>query len=175
MPPLIHSFIHLQAPKERGWENKARCAHPPDPIINSDAGGKHCRSAFINTPSSSSQDYFLLLFTSLFYNLFKSPPEDMFVDFRKRGREGERERNFSLLPGAHIPTGDQTQNLGMCPEGVKPTTFLSAGDTQPTEHLPAPAPRRAPQDCFTISPRCLTTHPPRFQYLFPKGRTVLKA
>ena len=77
--------------------------------------------------SSSSQDYFLLLFTSLFYNLFKSPPEDMFVDFRKRGREGERERNFSLLPGAHTPTGDQTQNLGMCPEGVKPTTFSSAG------------------------------------------------
>ena len=68
----------------------------------------------------------------------------MFVDFRKRGREGERERNFSLLPGAHTPTGDQTQNLGMCPEGVKPTTFSSAGRHSTNWTPPRPRPPQGP-------------------------------
>ena len=45
----------------------------------------------------------------------------MFIAFRKRGREGERERNIDvrntdqLLP-THAPTWDHTHNVGMCPD-----------------------------------------------------------
>ena len=40
----------------------------------------------------------------------------MFIDFRDRGRDRERERNIDRLPPIHVPIGDQTWNLGMCPD-----------------------------------------------------------
>ena len=50
---------------------------------------------------------------------FKSLPEDMFFDFRERGRkvkEREKERNLDQLPPQRTLTGDQTCNLGVCPD-----------------------------------------------------------
>ena len=38
----------------------------------------------------------------------------MFIDFRERERWGEGERH--QLPPIHALTGDQTCNLGMCPD-----------------------------------------------------------
>lgn len=35
------------------------------------------------------------------------------MDFQREGK-GEKEKNIDWLPPAHIPTGDQTRNLGMC-------------------------------------------------------------
>ena len=40
----------------------------------------------------------------------------MLIDFRERGREGERERNISQFPLKCAPTGDGTHNLGMYPD-----------------------------------------------------------
>ena len=40
--------------------------------------------------------------------------EDLLIDFRERGREEERE--IDHLPLVCAPTGDQTHNLGMCPD-----------------------------------------------------------
>ena len=62
-----------------------------------------------------------------FRTFFKSSPEDMFIDFRARGRgrEGRREReretlisgrNIDQLPPIYALTRDQTCNLGMCPD-----------------------------------------------------------
>ena len=52
----------------------------------------------------------------------------MLIDFRKKGRETDRqsdgeteretsiwERNIDRLPPTHSPTRDQNLNLGMCP------------------------------------------------------------
>ena len=40
----------------------------------------------------------------------------MFIDFRKRGRKGERERERQIdwLPPERSPTGDRTYSLHMC-------------------------------------------------------------
>ena len=38
-----------------------------------------------------------------------------FIDFRERGREGERERETSVASPTCL-TGAQTRNLGTCPE-----------------------------------------------------------
>ena len=52
-----------------------------------------------------------------FYLFFKSSPKDMLIDFRERGREGERERNidvrekYCLVASLYAPTGDQTCDL----------------------------------------------------------------
>ena len=55
---------------------------------------------------------FVLKVITLF---FESSPENMFIDFRERGRE--RERNlYQLSPRVRSLTGDQTRNLGMCPD-----------------------------------------------------------
>ena len=41
----------------------------------------------------------------------------MCIDFRDKGKEGKRERNISRLPPTLTLTpGDQTHNLGMCPD-----------------------------------------------------------
>ena len=52
-----------------------------------------------------------------------SSPEDMLIDFRERGREGERERKkidvgekHDQLPLICALMGDGTCNLGMCPD-----------------------------------------------------------
>ena len=44
-----------------------------------------------------------------------SSPEDMFINFRERGRDGGevRERNNNWLLLVCTPTGDCTHNLGM--------------------------------------------------------------
>ena len=47
---------------------------------------------------------------------FKSSPEDMFIDLRERERERLRERNIKWLPPTCTLSGDQTHNLGMCPD-----------------------------------------------------------
>ena len=38
--------------------------------------------------------------------------KSIFIDLRER----KEERNISWLPPVHVPTGDQTCNLGMCPD-----------------------------------------------------------
>ena len=43
--------------------------------------------------------------------LFTLSPEDMFIDFRERGRERERERNIDWLPPVCAATGGQTHNF----------------------------------------------------------------
>ena len=61
--------------------------------------------------------------------LFLILTQDMYFDFRERwglvrererergrGRERERERNISRLFPVCAPTGDQTCNLGVCPD-----------------------------------------------------------
>ena len=54
---------------------------------------------------------FVLKVITLF---FESSPENMFIDFRERGRE--RERNlYQLSPRVRTLTGDQTRNLGYVP------------------------------------------------------------
>ena len=41
----------------------------------------------------------------------------MLIDFRERGREGRKEgENTDVLPLVLALTGDQTHNLGMCPD-----------------------------------------------------------
>ena len=49
---------------------------------------------------------------------FLSLPEDMLIVFRERGREGEREEEKHRLVAfrMHSDRGDQTHNLGMCPD-----------------------------------------------------------
>ena len=80
---------------------------------------------------------FLVLYYGFYFITFyfKSLPEDMFIDFRQRGRgwggrERERERetgkhwNIDRLPPVWALTGDQTHNLGMCPDrGSNPQVF----------------------------------------------------
>lgn len=45
---------------------------------------------------------------------FLSSFEDMLINFRERGRKGERETEIPMWE-RNIMTQDQTQNLGMCP------------------------------------------------------------
>ena len=52
----------------------------------------------------------------LVINFFNPHPEDRLIDFRERGREGERRRNIDWLPLVYTSTGDQTCNPDMCPE-----------------------------------------------------------
>ena len=45
----------------------------------------------------------------------------MFIDFSQRGKEREREasmgkRNVDQLPPIHVPIGNGTRNLGVCPD-----------------------------------------------------------
>ena len=46
----------------------------------------------------------------------------MLIDFRQKGREGERERNINVrekhgsAASSSAPGRDQTHNLGLCPE-----------------------------------------------------------
>ena len=56
-------------------------------------------------------------------DFFLSLPKDMLIDFRERGRKGERgrqilmqERNIDRSPLIQCPNWDQTRNLGMCPD-----------------------------------------------------------
>ena len=53
------------------------------------------------------------------------------IDFREsdRDREKEREReiNIDQVHLAHALIRDQTLNLGMCPQGVKPQSFWYTG------------------------------------------------
>ena len=55
-----------------------------------------------------------IIFSRCYFYLviFKSSPEDIFIDLRER----ERERNIDWLLPIHIPTRDWTCNLGMCPD-----------------------------------------------------------
>ena len=57
----------------------------------------------------------------------------MLTDFRKRGREGEREgEKHPLVASPKWP--DQGRNLGMCPDwGLNPQPFGSWDMLQPTE------------------------------------------
>ena len=55
----------------------------------------------------------------------------------ERGREGERTRNINMrnidrLPLVHAPTGDQTCNLGMCPDQELNLQPSSLQDDAPT-------------------------------------------
>ena len=57
----------------------------------------------------------------------------MFIDFRERGRGKEREtsmweRNINQLPLVHIPTRDQIQYLGMCPDRESNQRPFGLGD-----------------------------------------------
>ena len=64
----------------------------------------------------------------------------VFIDFRKREKQGGgeretlmRERNIDQLPPIHTLTEDQTHNLGMCPDrGLNPQTFGAQGDAPPS-------------------------------------------
>ena len=51
-----------------------------------------------------------------FLSTFKK--KDLIYLFLERGegREKERKRNINCLPLVCVPTGDQTLNLGMCPD-----------------------------------------------------------
>ena len=40
----------------------------------------------------------------------------MFIDFREQERRKEKEGNIDQLPPVRAPTGDQSHNLGMCPD-----------------------------------------------------------
>ena len=65
----------------------------------------------------------------------------MLIDFRERRRERARERetlmwerNINGLPPVHTPTGDQTSNLGMCPDQeLNPQCFQEYYRTDWTE------------------------------------------
>ena len=80
----------------------------------------------------------------LFIYLFiYSSPEDMLLNFRERGREGETEgethrceRETSVgLPFMHTPTRDQTRNLGMCPDWeLNPQPFGVWGNAHQLSH-----------------------------------------
>ena len=64
-----------------------------------------------------------------------------FIDFRERGRGGEREeeretsmwkRNIDQFPPIHILTGDWTLNLGMCPSLESNPQPFGVWDNAPT-------------------------------------------
>ena len=61
--------------------------------------------------------YYFLPITSwfcFFFNFFKSSPKNIFFIAYREG-EG-RKRNSNCLPVVRIQTGDQSCNLGMCPD-----------------------------------------------------------
>ena len=48
----------------------------------------------------------------------------LLISEKGKGKEKEREGNINQLPLAYTPTGDQTCNLGLCPDWeFEPTTF----------------------------------------------------
>ena len=64
----------------------------------------------------------------------------LFIYFRERGRDGERERNidvqkkYQLVASCTPPTGNQAHNPGMCPDWESNQwPFGLWDDTQPTE------------------------------------------
>ena len=68
----------------------------------------------------------------------------MFIDFRERNREGERERNINVKgkhPSAapvHAWTGHRTHNLGMCPGRELNLQPFGAQDHNPTNRATWP-------------------------------------
>ena len=71
----------------------------------------------------------------------------MFIDFRGRGREGQREismweKNINHLPPIRAPRGDCTRNLNMCPDPELNLQTFSVREDAPnnwatwTEHFP---------------------------------------
>ena len=58
----------------------------------------------------------------------------MFIDFKERGRgtERETERNIEWLPPIPALTGDQTQNLCMCPGWGLNLQLFGMWDNAPT-------------------------------------------
>ena len=57
----------------------------------------------------------------------------MLIDFRERGREGRKEgENTDVLPLVHALTGDQTHNLGMCPDQESNPWPFDLWDEAPT-------------------------------------------
>ena len=64
---------------------------------------------------------YILAFLKFNFISFLYLPNDLLIDFRGRGREGERERNInvreiSMVASSSCPSGDQTHNLGTCPD-----------------------------------------------------------
>ena len=87
---------------------------------------------------SNSVSHFLALFhCSLFF--FLNPHEDIFIDFRQRGGEREREKylydKHRLLPIC-TPTRNQTHNLGMCPDQESNPQSFGVWDHSPTNDPP---------------------------------------
>ena len=78
---------------------------------------------------------FIYLFVCLCIYILKSSPKDMFIDFRKTGKETKREtlmlvRNISQVPPVCPLTRDQTCSLGMCPDqDLNPQPFGVRNDT----------------------------------------------
>ena len=75
--------------------------------------------------------------SKLLIYLFYSSPEDMFLLISERGKEKEREtlmweRNIDQLPPMRALTGDQTCNLGMCPDWELNLQPFGVWDNNPT-------------------------------------------
>ena len=86
----------------------------------------------------------------------------MFVDFRERGREGERERERNIdetlretlicFPSYAPRNGDWNRNLGMCPDcGSNPEPFGLYDDT-PSNWTTSAGPLFAYLAASTINP-----------------------
>ena len=62
-----------------------------------------------------------------------SSPEDLLIDFRERGREGEREgEKHRPFASRKHPTGDRTYNLDLCPDREPNPRPFGLGDYAPT-------------------------------------------
>ena len=61
----------------------------------------------------------------------KSLPKDMFIDFRKRGRErGRGRRDINWLPPVRTVTGAGTQDPGTCPDQASKPHFRERNNAQ---------------------------------------------
>ena len=67
----------------------------------------------------------------------------MFIDFRGKRMGGwEGERNIDQLPPIRTPTGDQTHNLGMCPDQESNPQAFGVQDSAPMHWATQPGPSR---------------------------------
>ena len=61
----------------------------------------------------------------------------MFIDFRERGKNDVR--NIDWLPPIRAPSGEQTHNLGMCPDGGQNPQHSVGWADAPTKEQSHPA------------------------------------